>query len=43
VQSSFIRAPKLLGMLREQGGTPAWASFVLNPRQAGNVYAIDGK
>jgi 2-polyprenyl-6-methoxyphenol hydroxylase-like FAD-dependent oxidoreductase len=43
VQSSYIRAPKLLGMLLEQGGTPAWASFALNARQPGNVYAIDGK
>jgi 2-polyprenyl-6-methoxyphenol hydroxylase-like FAD-dependent oxidoreductase len=42
VQSSFIRAPALLGMLKAQGGTPAWGSFALNPRQAGNVYAIDG-
>ncbi|MES2197288.1 MAG: FAD-dependent oxidoreductase [Pseudomonadota bacterium] len=43
VQSSYIRAPKLLGMLLQQGGTPAWASFALNARQSGNVYAIDGK
>jgi 2-polyprenyl-6-methoxyphenol hydroxylase-like FAD-dependent oxidoreductase len=43
VQSSYIRAPKLLGMLRAQGGTPAWGSFALNPRQPGNVYAIDGQ
>ncbi|WP_456640197.1 FAD-dependent oxidoreductase [Bradyrhizobium sp. USDA 10063] len=43
VQSSFIRAPKLLEMLRQLGGTPAWASFALNPRQSGNVYAIDGR
>ncbi|WP_315838880.1 FAD-dependent oxidoreductase [Bradyrhizobium prioriisuperbiae] len=43
VQSSFIRAPKLLGLLRERGGTPAWGSFALNPRQSGNVYAIDGR
>jgi 2-polyprenyl-6-methoxyphenol hydroxylase-like FAD-dependent oxidoreductase len=43
VQSSFIRAPELLGMLHAQGGTPAWGSFALNPRQPGNVYAIDGK
>jgi 2-polyprenyl-6-methoxyphenol hydroxylase-like FAD-dependent oxidoreductase len=43
VQSSFIRAPALLGMLQAQGGTPAWGSFALNPRQAGNVYAIDGR
>jgi 2-polyprenyl-6-methoxyphenol hydroxylase-like FAD-dependent oxidoreductase len=43
VQSSYIRAPKLLGMLLAQGGTPAWGSFALNARQSGNVYAIDGK
>jgi 2-polyprenyl-6-methoxyphenol hydroxylase-like FAD-dependent oxidoreductase len=43
VQSSFIRAPKLLAMLHAHGGTPAWGSFALNPRQAGNVYAIDGR
>ena len=43
VQSSYIRAPKLLGMLLEQGGTPAWGSFSLNARQSGNVYAIDGR
>jgi 2-polyprenyl-6-methoxyphenol hydroxylase-like FAD-dependent oxidoreductase len=43
VQSSFIRAPKLLEMLRSIGGTPAWGSFALNPRQSGNVYAIDGR
>jgi 2-polyprenyl-6-methoxyphenol hydroxylase-like FAD-dependent oxidoreductase len=43
VQSSYIRAPDLLGMLKARGGTPAWGSFSLNPRQSGNVYAIDGK
>jgi 2-polyprenyl-6-methoxyphenol hydroxylase-like FAD-dependent oxidoreductase len=43
VQSNYIRAPKPLGMLLEQGSTPAWASFALNARQPGNVYAIDGK
>ncbi len=43
VQSSYIRAPRLLPMLRDKGGVPAWASFALNPRQAGNVYAIDGR
>jgi 2-polyprenyl-6-methoxyphenol hydroxylase-like FAD-dependent oxidoreductase len=43
VQSSYIRAPQLLPMLRARGGTPAWGSFALNPRQPGNVYAIDGK
>jgi 2-polyprenyl-6-methoxyphenol hydroxylase-like FAD-dependent oxidoreductase len=42
VQSSYIRAPRLLPMLREKGGVPAWASFSLNPQQSGNVYAIDG-
>jgi 2-polyprenyl-6-methoxyphenol hydroxylase-like FAD-dependent oxidoreductase len=43
VQSSYIRAPSLLPMLREKGGVPAWASFSLNPQQSGNVYAIDGR
>ena len=40
VQSTYIRAPRLLEML-EAG--PAWAMFSLNPRRSGNVYAIDGK
>lgn len=40
VQSTYIRAPKLLGMLSE---TPAWGTFSLNPRRSGNVYAIDGR
>ena len=43
VQSSYIRAPRLLDMLRDHGGTPAWASFSLNAQQSGNVYAIDGQ
>ncbi|WP_283808871.1 FAD-dependent oxidoreductase [Tardiphaga sp. P9-11] len=43
VQSSYIRAPSLLPMLRKKGGVPAWASFSLNPQQSGNVYAIDGR
>ncbi len=43
VQSTFIRAPQLLPMLRAKGGTPAWGSFALNPRRSGNVYAIDGR
>jgi 2-polyprenyl-6-methoxyphenol hydroxylase-like FAD-dependent oxidoreductase len=43
VQSSYIRAPSLLPMLRKKGGVPAWASFSLNPQQSGNVYAIDGQ
>jgi 2-polyprenyl-6-methoxyphenol hydroxylase-like FAD-dependent oxidoreductase len=40
VQSSFIRAPKLLPLL---GSNPAWMYFVLNPRRCGTVIAIDGK
>jgi len=40
VQSSFIRAPKLLALL---GPNPAWMYFVLNPRRCGTVIAIDGK
>jgi hypothetical protein len=39
VQSSYIRAPELIGML---AAPPAWAMFSLNPRRSGNVYAIDG-
>jgi len=40
VQSTYIRAPQLLGMMND---APAWASFSLNPRRSGNVYAIDGR
>jgi 2-polyprenyl-6-methoxyphenol hydroxylase-like FAD-dependent oxidoreductase len=40
VQSTYIRAPKLLGLLQS---APAWATFSLNPRRPGNVYAIDGR
>jgi 2-polyprenyl-6-methoxyphenol hydroxylase-like FAD-dependent oxidoreductase len=40
VQSTYIRAPGLLGRLP---GPPAWATFSLNPRRCGNVYAIDGR
>jgi 2-polyprenyl-6-methoxyphenol hydroxylase-like FAD-dependent oxidoreductase len=43
VQSTYIRAPQLLPMLRAKGGVPAWGSFALNPRRSGNVYAIDGR
>jgi 2-polyprenyl-6-methoxyphenol hydroxylase-like FAD-dependent oxidoreductase len=39
VQSTYIKAPALLGL---QGERPAWATFTLNPRRSGNVYAIDG-
>jgi 2-polyprenyl-6-methoxyphenol hydroxylase-like FAD-dependent oxidoreductase len=40
VQSTYIRAPKLLDL---QKHLPAWATFSLNPRRPGNVYAIDGR
>ena len=40
VQSSYIRAPKLIVLQREKR---AWATFTLNPRRSGNVYAIDGR
>lgn len=40
VQSTYIRAPDLLGRFRHP---PAWATFALNPRRSGNVYAIDGR
>ncbi len=39
VQSTFIRAPDLL---ERMGGRRAWATFSLNPRRSGNMYAIDG-
>jgi 2-polyprenyl-6-methoxyphenol hydroxylase-like FAD-dependent oxidoreductase len=40
VQSTYFRAPALLGLLKYK---PAWATFALNTRRCGNVYAIDGK
>jgi 2-polyprenyl-6-methoxyphenol hydroxylase-like FAD-dependent oxidoreductase len=40
VQSTYLRAPDLL---RRQKYERAWATFSLNPRRSGNVYAIDGK
>ena len=40
VQSTYLRAPDLLGRLAV---APAWATFALNPRRCGNVYAIDGR
>lgn len=40
VQSTFIRAPSLLGLMRER---PAWGTFSINPRRSGNMYAIDGR
>src|SRR5262249_2428483 len=38
-QSTFIRTPALIDMQRHER---AWATFSLNPRRSGNVYAIDG-
>src|SRR5690606_27061415 len=35
-----IRAPGLLALFKH---APAWATFSLNPRRTGNMYAIDGK
>jgi 2-polyprenyl-6-methoxyphenol hydroxylase-like FAD-dependent oxidoreductase len=40
VQSTYFRAPSLLGLFKHQ---PAWATFALNPRRCGNLYAIDGR
>lgn len=40
VQSTYFRAPDLLSRARH---TPAWATFSLNSRRSGNVYAIDGR
>ena len=40
VQSTLIRAPALLGLFKAR---PAWGTFSLNPRRAGNMYAIDGR
>jgi 2-polyprenyl-6-methoxyphenol hydroxylase-like FAD-dependent oxidoreductase len=40
VQSTYFRAPALLGLLKHP---PAWATFALNPRRCGNLYAIDGR
>jgi 2-polyprenyl-6-methoxyphenol hydroxylase-like FAD-dependent oxidoreductase len=38
VQSTYIRAPDLLGLM----GSPAWMTLSLNPRRCGTVVAIDG-
>src|SRR5690606_18158562 len=40
VQSTYIRAPQLIGMMQ---AAPAWGMLSLNPRRSGNVYAIDGR
>ena len=40
VQSTYIRAPKLLGLVR---GERAWSCYASNPRRSGVCFAIDGK
>ncbi len=40
VQSTYFRAPDLI---KRQKYERAWATFSLNPRRSGNVYAIDGQ
>lgn len=39
VQSTYVRAPSLLGLM----GEPAWMTLSLNPRRCGAVVAIDGR
>ena len=39
VQSTYVRAPKLLDLM----GEPAWMTLSLNPRRCGTVVAIDGR
>jgi len=39
VQSTYVRAPALLGMMDQ----PAWMTLSLNPRRCGTVVAIDGR
>ncbi len=40
VQSSYIRAPQLMGRIK---GERAWMSYIYNPQRAGNLLAIDGR
>ena len=40
VQSTYIRAPKLLGLVRSER---AWSCYASNPRRSGVCFAIDGK
>jgi 2-polyprenyl-6-methoxyphenol hydroxylase-like FAD-dependent oxidoreductase len=40
VQSTYIRAPDLIGLQRQQR---AWGTGSINPRRSGMVYAIDGR
>ena len=39
VQSTFIRAPRLAGLMTRP---PAWCCYSVNPRRCGTVFAIDG-
>ena len=39
-QSTYIRAPSLMGMMR---ATPAWSTQSLNPRRSANMFAVDGR
>jgi 2-polyprenyl-6-methoxyphenol hydroxylase-like FAD-dependent oxidoreductase len=38
-QSTYFRAPQLLGLLRHE---PAWMTLSVNPRRPGTVIAVDG-
>ena len=40
VQSTYIRAPQLLGMIP---GKLSWSTYSVNPRRCGTVFAIDGR
>ena len=40
VQSTYFRAPELLGRIR---GERAWMSYLYNPQRQGNLVAIDGR
>jgi 2-polyprenyl-6-methoxyphenol hydroxylase-like FAD-dependent oxidoreductase len=40
VQSTYIRAPQLMGLIP---GKPAWSCYALNPRRCGTVFSIDGR
>ena len=40
VQSTYIRAPGLLGLMRSK---TAWCYYSVNPRRCGTVFAIDGQ
>ncbi len=39
VQSTYIRAPQLMGMIP---GQRAWSTYVMNPNRCGTVFSIDG-